>query len=1011
MVRVSNDLNRRDDSVEALTRLARLARRRPKTRPQLRRFVESGLRELAESVLEVALETGDPVGLTLREILERTRDPALENRLLERLELARYRGSLPLQELAILLLEQILERDEAPSGDDPDRLRALRLHSLARRRFALGRWESAIDAAQASARDFRRLAERDRPGCRARLAEVLVLLGQVHGSTAEPKRAEEAAREAVDILREFPGLEVLLAQALVAWSEALSDLERPREALDSVGEALRLLRELVRRDPLANTSSLAGALIDQGIYRAALGEFEKALESTEEATEHLDKLGNERPDLAQPAHARALHGLGNRLDRLGRPHAALEATRSAVDLRRELSRARPDTFRADLARSLHTLGARLGKLGRHDEALDVTLEALGHVRELATRNPETFSLSLAETLDNLGNRQALVESFAAAIESTREAVEIWDRLAKREPTLHASQRSRVRINLGARLAEHGRHAEAVDVTREAISLVESEEERGSRALASQLMSARGNVAQFLVTLRRYEEALDAVDAALREARLWHEDGLLGSALGVAEALETRSQIYRALGRMDEATRDIEAAWELVESTPDGEEDGSADRTRFHLAMASGALSLDRGRPATALASFQRAERLSRRDEVAAGLERSELAALQRDMGATLVGLGRNRLGLEHTDRALKHFEYLESKAPGAFALRLGEVLINRANAIHRLGDSQEAVEQAERAVECFRAAARSPRGPAGVQQNLGQALGMLGALRVSAGCPEEAIEPANRSVRLLQGVHETHPGVAVTKLLAACLVNQGLVLDANSLGREALDASNRAVALLEPLARSDPSVFELELACVRLNRGALWIRLSEYGRAVPELRSALEVYGDREADQPEIVGETSLARERLGVALARLGAFDEAAKHFTRLVADSRARAETGELSDLADLATHLRSLGACQERTGDLEAALSTTEEAVAVARRLEAMASDEFGFLLAMALGNLAAIRAQLGAVDLARSLSREALERGEALADRLGAEIQSWLDDQRRQHALYGPNPDGA
>ncbi|HSG39816.1 MAG TPA: hypothetical protein VLE27_09280, partial [Thermoanaerobaculia bacterium] len=81
--------------------LTRIAQRRPAADEWLRSAFHGRLASLAESALDVAVETGDPIGLALAREIEEHATEELAERLMDRCDDLRYRPSLPLREVAL----------------------------------------------------------------------------------------------------------------------------------------------------------------------------------------------------------------------------------------------------------------------------------------------------------------------------------------------------------------------------------------------------------------------------------------------------------------------------------------------------------------------------------------------------------------------------------------------------------------------------------------------------------------------------------------------------------------------------------------------------------------------------------------------------------------------------------------------------------------------------------------------------------------------------------------------
>src|SRR6185312_13389051 len=96
------------EASSTLTVLTRLAQRQPELGGWLRTAFQGRLGQLAELALDVAVGTGDPIGLALAEELEQEAPPELMVRLQKKCDDERYRYSVPLREVACITTGKVL---------------------------------------------------------------------------------------------------------------------------------------------------------------------------------------------------------------------------------------------------------------------------------------------------------------------------------------------------------------------------------------------------------------------------------------------------------------------------------------------------------------------------------------------------------------------------------------------------------------------------------------------------------------------------------------------------------------------------------------------------------------------------------------------------------------------------------------------------------------------------------------------------------------------------------------
>jgi tetratricopeptide (TPR) repeat protein len=375
-----------EEAYSTLTVLTRLAQRRPELDIWLETALHDRLEALAEIALDVAVETGDPLGFKLAEEIESLGSIEVIQRIQERCDSDSYQRSLPLREVARVATERGLEllRDSKIDLDEETQSEYARLASNLGLRFsALGRREDALNATQESVEIRRQLALRRPADFLPALAASLNNLGTV-----------------------------------------LTELGRREDALNATQEAVEIYRQLALQSPDVFLHDLAMSINNLGIMLSEFGRCEDALDSTQEALKIYRQLALRRPDAFLPELAMSLNNLGNRLSELGRREDALNATQEAVEIKRQLALRRPDAFLPDLAMSLSNLGPLLSKIGRREDALNAAQEAVEIRRQLALQRPDAFLPDLAISLNNLGAALRKLERREDAVQVIEEAIQI-----------------------------------------------------------------------------------------------------------------------------------------------------------------------------------------------------------------------------------------------------------------------------------------------------------------------------------------------------------------------------------------------------------------------------------------------------------------------------------------------------------------------------------------------------------------------------------------------------------
>jgi len=377
-------------ALTALTQLTRLAQRRPEAARWLTAVLKPRGEELFSAVLDVAVETGDPIGLIFAEFLEEESFILLARVMLLCGE-ERYSRSIPLREVERVSTSRVL-----------DILKA--------------RWT-------------RPTVEQ-----RVELTRLSINLGQCLHGLGQDEEALQITREAVDASRQLSlrnPKEFLpyLAASLNNTGTFLSELGQREEALQSTSEALQVHWQLVRD----SQSRLAACVDNQANRLGELGHYQEALRTSKEAL--LIRRGlvaggaaNFLPDVAT-----SLNNLCAHLKALGLNEEAIQAALEAVKIRRELVETRPDIFLPDLAASLNNLGALLAGVGRQEEALESIDEAVGIWRRLAETRPYAFLPGLAGGLESLGTVLSDLGQHDKALNAMRESNDLYRLLAQRLP--------------------------------------------------------------------------------------------------------------------------------------------------------------------------------------------------------------------------------------------------------------------------------------------------------------------------------------------------------------------------------------------------------------------------------------------------------------------------------------------------------------------------------------------------------------------------------------------------
>jgi tetratricopeptide (TPR) repeat protein len=422
-------------SLDGLTLLTRLAQQRSGKGGErwLRRAISNERLELlAESAIEVAVETGDPIGRVLAAALLDRYPRAIY--LSARLTMVCDRGDLAqvesLWELAVVASRTMFD---SASRDwlDPTPSQQFQLARLATNlatRFGQIRLDDeALDFADQGMTRYRRLFEDQPEENRSGLAFSLHVLGVRLSAVGRSAQALEAFREAVAHRRILcddeagPIQAADLSHSLESCALAQAALGLLDEALATAEEALAIAKRLADREPKKYLGTVAFRLCNMASLLAQVDRNQEAHVASSEATEIFDRLVAQGLPGLRLDLARSLANLANLENRIGRSTSALPLITRALRLLREASCLRRRAFEVELASALQVQGEAFQELGRWDDAVRSTQEAVEIYRALEQAEPGRFGRELAVSLKRLTDQASMLgdSSKASATEEER----------------------------------------------------------------------------------------------------------------------------------------------------------------------------------------------------------------------------------------------------------------------------------------------------------------------------------------------------------------------------------------------------------------------------------------------------------------------------------------------------------------------------------------------------------------------------------------------------------------
>jgi len=227
----------------------------------------------------------------------------------------------------------------------------------------------------------------------------------------------------------------------------------------------------------------------------------------------------------------------------------------------------------------------------------------------------------------------------------------------------------------------------------------------------------------------------------------------------------------------------------------------------------------------------------------------------------------------------------------------------------------------------------------------------------------------------------------------------------SALGRReaALEATKEAVALYRQLAQAQPQAFLPDLAASLTNLGAMLSELGRREEALQATEEAVALYRQLAQAQPQaFLPDLAMSLNNLGKMLSDLGRREEALEATEEAVAIRRKLAEAQPQAFLPYLAGSLNNLGNIYSELGRREEALEATEEAVGLYRQLAQAQPQAFLPNLALSLNDLGNRYADLGRREEALEATEEAVGLYRQLAE---AHPQAFLPDLARSLGAYG------
>lgn len=405
----------------------------------------------------------------------------------------------------------------------------------------------------------------------------------------------------------------------------------------------------------------------------------------------------------------------------------------------------------------------------------------------------------------------------------------------------------------------------------------------------------------------------------------------------------------SLGRNKEALAAGQAAVDIYRSLPAMEPAIAAD---FADALSNLAVRYHRsGFVAEALAAGEEAVR--RQEELAAAdatlLPR--LASCQANLVQWLLAAGRMGEVIEAARRAVDHYRGLAEvqdrhiqRLAGCLS-NLGVAYLNQCQFSEALVAFREAVSIGRKLMELH---------PDSVLPELAGWLGNLGTALNRKNDFDSSLQATREAVAIRRRLARARPDLFLVDLCESLI---GLTTDLSDAGlaQEAYETAVEAVESLRDVEFSNRPLARLHLGSALNNLGNAHRARGEYERALSAIDEALTQLDEARTEHRPV---RAIILGNRGGVLHSLGRTSEALLASTACVAANRSLCKEHGSAFLFPLCTSIRNLGALQHMCGQLNEALASTQEAMAIATSLAAADPDAFEPLMAETLAAYAAV-----------------------------------------------------
>jgi tetratricopeptide (TPR) repeat protein len=698
----------------SLTCLTRLAQRQGTARQWIAAALRERLETLIEPALNVAVETGDPIGQVLDEIFQGIEDRKLLSRVMRWFEARPLGDPVPLMELALTVNRRLLDRRLERSGPASDQEALLDLwlsRNLAQRLRNVGHFHKALNVGRQALARARELAAGNPMLFESTLGQCLRSLATTLAVAGRHEEAAQLASEAVELFsrlqQENRHDPYDLARSLEIQSMELGALGQSSAGLEAISQAVEIYGQLQRDNPQKFRVSLGSSLYLLSSRLSELGRWREAHEAARQASDVARDVAEAEPAAYLPRFAEFLNNLGKQLYLVGEVEASVQVIRDATDILRKLHGARPGVFQHRLAVKLSNQAALLAEIDQARTALPLAEEATAIYRELAESDPEAYLPELILCLQSLTMRLDTMGRPEEALKVSEEALTLRGRVGFQATNAHSRRAFADSLEFhGLQLQGAGRTQEALPLLEEAIGL--------RRNLAAELPSAfepvlaQGllNLANARLSLRHVREAASAIDEAVKICGDTVQEGGIVSKVTLTQILSTRAVLLQELGETPEALwtqRRLHRMLEvLVKSQP--------LLYRKQLALNLENLGISQGylgHPKAAVRHLRKALSIWRAllDETPEA-HRADLSRVLHNLSYHRGLAGQKRAAVAEGEEAVRWLRQLSLNSPDVYEPKLVESLHNLANQYFLAARWRESLRSSREAMVLIRRLAK-----------------------------------------------------------------------------------------------------------------------------------------------------------------------------------------------------------------------------------------------------------------------------------------------------------------